>query len=718
MPTLEIDGLGNVEVGDEFLKLTPEQQDQTVQEIAASLRESKEPPSDDPAPRRDLPEGLFSPSPAFRHGLSLGLSDEIAGAARAALPLVKAPFTGDWAAVGNAYRSGQQEEQARIDKYRAENAPNTEGGRPTSAYWPVNRATSEEILGGLVGGGARMKAPAPAGTPAFAAPTAASPSGFSGYVQGAKEGAALGATAGFGYSDPGLENTVKGTAAGAGLGALVGAGIPAGLDLGRWAWNRLTGGNPATRALQSLDDALRADDVTPKRLETRLGTLGEQATIADAGGVKTRALVREATIKGNLGNRVNTRLDQRQAGASGRIMHAVRRTLSSSDDAAQTIDDLVRERATKARPLYDQAYARPIESPTNLNVLLRNPHMERAWGRAQDLINLERDTARAQYARALLDGDDTAAAEANQILRLPELYTRTADGARAINPKAVETTQVWDYVKRALDDEIASKMRVDEFGRSHATNESRLLGNMRREMLTEVDRQNPAFAKARATFQGDSDTIEAVELGRRVYQGDANIALRDIEALPEGQKELFRIGLADAIRQRLEGTRVTHNAGMRIFGTPDQMARIRAAFPKGPEGNRAYREFQEAIIAESRKMRTRRIVPAEAGSQTQPRQQAAQDFGGAALDAATGNKLGIVRRLLVGDGMPQEVADEILKRAVNTSREANTETMRELEKLLLKKDYWNRLGSQAQQMVLSGGLTSTGTVVSQPRLTQ
>lgn len=38
MPILEIDGLGRVEVGDEFLKLAPDQQNATVQEIMASSR--------------------------------------------------------------------------------------------------------------------------------------------------------------------------------------------------------------------------------------------------------------------------------------------------------------------------------------------------------------------------------------------------------------------------------------------------------------------------------------------------------------------------------------------------------------------------------------------------------------------------------------------------------------------------------------------------------
>jgi len=42
MPIVEIQGIGRVELGDEFLKLTPEQQDATIQEIAAAQQPQKD----------------------------------------------------------------------------------------------------------------------------------------------------------------------------------------------------------------------------------------------------------------------------------------------------------------------------------------------------------------------------------------------------------------------------------------------------------------------------------------------------------------------------------------------------------------------------------------------------------------------------------------------------------------------------------------------------
>jgi hypothetical protein len=62
MPIIEIDGVGRVEVGDEFLKLPPEQQDATVQEIAASSRPNAAPKQEQPSAvsdaLRSIPGGL------------------------------------------------------------------------------------------------------------------------------------------------------------------------------------------------------------------------------------------------------------------------------------------------------------------------------------------------------------------------------------------------------------------------------------------------------------------------------------------------------------------------------------------------------------------------------------------------------------------------------------------------------------------------------------
>lgn len=65
MPILEIDGVGRVEVGNEFLKLSPEMQNQTVQEIASSGRQ--------PAPG-----GQGRNSPTLPPGAQPGVAEDVA----------------------------------------------------------------------------------------------------------------------------------------------------------------------------------------------------------------------------------------------------------------------------------------------------------------------------------------------------------------------------------------------------------------------------------------------------------------------------------------------------------------------------------------------------------------------------------------------------------------------------------------------------------------
>lgn len=66
MPMLNIDGVGSVEVGPEFTRLTPDQQNATVDEIIASIKGGPPPAAPAPAPMAPRPAGevLEAPPPA------------------------------------------------------------------------------------------------------------------------------------------------------------------------------------------------------------------------------------------------------------------------------------------------------------------------------------------------------------------------------------------------------------------------------------------------------------------------------------------------------------------------------------------------------------------------------------------------------------------------------------------------------------------------------
>lgn len=129
-------------------------------------------------------------SPALEQGLTQGLSDELAGLARAPRGIPEAIKTRSFTPITEAYKSGQQDEAQRIAQYRA--------GNPKSA-------TAQEILGGMVSlGGAETS----------------NLQSLNPYVRAAAEGAGVGAIGGLGYSEPGEK--AKGIATGAATGAIAG----------------------------------------------------------------------------------------------------------------------------------------------------------------------------------------------------------------------------------------------------------------------------------------------------------------------------------------------------------------------------------------------------------------------------------------------------------------------------------------------------------------
>ncbi|NGX99380.1 MAG: hypothetical protein G4V63_30545, partial [Candidatus Afipia apatlaquensis] len=167
MPTLNIGGR-TVNVGDDFLKLSPKEQNAAVDEIAKSLMASsggKNPPSDEDAARSKLRQGLregrngdletyraasFRTNQGVRpanatdaavNGATAGFADEISAAARAPIDMA---LRGE--GYDEAYQHNLAAERDRLDQYR-KNSPVA--------------STAAEVAGGLafpVGGAGPIRA--------------------------------------------------------------------------------------------------------------------------------------------------------------------------------------------------------------------------------------------------------------------------------------------------------------------------------------------------------------------------------------------------------------------------------------------------------------------------------------------------------------------------------------------------------------------------------
>lgn len=191
MPVIEIQGIGRVELGDEFMKLSPEQQNATVQEIAATAKKGPE-----VSTGRAALEGYLS-------GAAANFSDEVYGTSKASgLPEWMGGFRAPVGAARLAYEQFTQPGEVTKNYERAV-AEKRAIQKAAQEQHPVAYGAGE--LGGAIVGSAAVPGSTAATLPARA-------------VQGAKIGATYGALSGAGAGED-----LQSRAIGAGTGGLVGA---------------------------------------------------------------------------------------------------------------------------------------------------------------------------------------------------------------------------------------------------------------------------------------------------------------------------------------------------------------------------------------------------------------------------------------------------------------------------------------------------------------
>lgn len=280
MPTLEINGR-RVEVGEEFMQLSPEDQQRTVNEIAAKL----EPPK---AEYR----GGFSPTfdamtEGSQAGLMFGFDDEIGAAMLAPIHAGISAVKGNGFDIGKEYTRLQQELDARKKARREAHSIASIAG---------------EVAGGLAGGGSlAAKGVTLAGRAA---------TGTGKVLAAAGEGAAYGGAYGAGEAKPG--ERLAGVGKGAAIGAITGGVLQAGGNAVSNALSR----RAASRMAPATDD-----------LATATNTLYQQSR--DAGvNIKAKALNKLKTGMKMAAGRINATLRPKTAGVVDDIDDLLSRDMS------------------------------------------------------------------------------------------------------------------------------------------------------------------------------------------------------------------------------------------------------------------------------------------------------------------------------------------------------------------------------------------------------
>lgn len=381
-------------------------------------------------------------------------------------------------------------------------------------------------------------------------------------VHGGLQGAAYGQ-----LTHPGIEPAVVDGGVGAVMGGLA---VPA-EGLSRLAGEGLdrlsTLGHPETYAANKLVGALSADQVDPMLAAGRLNKLGPKASLLDLNAPAVTRMGERIVAKGGEGGSAIARMvDARAADARDRLLAAVTDSTGAKGGYAEAAKSLLAKRSAEAAPLYAKALAGDTASPY-LDSLIADP----------------------AYKGLIKDG-------------LTNLKTE-ADALRTGDVPATKMTQ-YHALKRGLDDAISTAKRT---GANDAARAKTLLVHA---VTDEMDKISPDYAVARANFAGHSQAMDALEAGKNVFKMAPDEIKDTLTTMKPGDKQMFRVGLAQAMRDRIDNVAEGRDASLAAMRTPAMANQLAEAFDSPEDFDR----FQRVAQAEHQFALTRNATTK--GSQT------------------------------------------------------------------------------------------------------
>jgi hypothetical protein len=503
-----------------------------------------------------------------------------------------------------------------------------------------NRAFAEEnpktaigaqLAGGLLTGGAAMRA--------FGMAGAAAPTAMGRIAQGAKAGAAGGGFAGTASSEGDFLDRIKSGAKGAAGGALAGTAIAGGVEAFRAAtpimrdiMNRVTTkGNTGERARRMAAQEL-ADDglLDPKVLQQVRDELDDmlpsrRVSLADVGGDNTRRLANTATLtpSENAGA-LRTELAGRQVGAGRQARTALRSgTGADGRPVVQMTDELTAARAQTTGPMYEAAKVGALPGD-KVEPLTRSKLLRNAYQRAQALAD-EEGIALPAWEQLKSSVKQSASPILNAQGGAAQTVTTT--------PAANVPGEIGHFWKLGLDDEIAALSAKTGKGGT-ASNQLRQAQQRKQQLLAVMDESLPGYQQARGEYEQFSRQIDGVRQGAR---GDASRGLRsfpnadaaDVEYLlkdaPDAVRVAYAKGAAAATERVVKNTKTQPAFFRAVLSDPEEQRKVRALFPKGDSGDDAFNYWLRETERDFRERLTENAVLGN--SSTAMRQSAKEKFG-------------------------------------------------------------------------------------------
>lgn len=327
---------------------------------------------------------------------------------------------------------------------------------------------------------------------------------------------------GIGAADAAVRSGGDLTETGKGLGLGFGFGVvapAAGAAIGATARKALDFFRSPGRGVErNLATSMAADGLDDAAARARLNELGPEGMVADLGDNLRGDLSAVTTMPGRGQTVGRNALRARDAGAGQRITSDANASLGNAGDIIADRAAYVQQRADAAQPLYDRAYAVPLQKTEAMDNVLKTPAGQKALRSAQ----------------------------------------RTAQNeGMPIDPNALDVRGL-DLVKRELDDQISVAQRAGK------KNEARVLTTMKNKMIEGAPSE---YKAALSAFSGPSAVIDALDNGRSVFQRSVHPGevTAEIKSLTGADRDAYLQGARSALDEVMMNARNDAGAARAMF---------------------------------------------------------------------------------------------------------------------------------------------------------
>lgn len=356
--------------------------------------------------------------------------------------------------------------------------------------------------------------------------------------------------------------------------------------------------------------------MSPQQLAERLRAFGPAGTLADISDNTRDAAGTLAARLGVAKQRIQA-YERRAEQAFGRLMQPIIRGMGSRAQGVQTEAQLRAALEQQASPLYEQAFAQPIQMTDRLRDLLRRPEVQSAWRRTQRV-------------------------GANDL-------SVSLDDLRS---GALPSFRGWQYISELLYDKQAALFA------KQATKEGRNVRALRQALLAELDAQSPAFQQARSIWSSAKTAEDSLAAGESFLRDSVDKVIDTVQDMDPGDLPFYRIGVGRALQAKLET--LNDNADItRALRNPAFRAKLRTAMGDDALATdfvnsvRVEQEFQKTFNQLSRQSAT-------AGRQAMAEQLTGAGVVGDVTNAAGQGMWDTARQLLRNATGPREATMQTL----------------------------------------------------------